>query len=141
MNGESYEAAPPAMGVFVGTALPAMGASSGTNLQAMGELYGTAPPMNGEPNEAAPPAMGASYRGAAPPAMGASNGMNLQATGDPQGTAPPMIILAEQQVSWKGKDCGKANESLVSSDVVSLPQSKICMDTFLIPPFRLSAFS
>jgi hypothetical protein len=28
------------------------------------------------------------------------------------------------QVSWKGEDCGKINEFLLSSDNVSLPQSK-----------------
>ena len=39
MNGE-YEAAPPAMGVSVGTAPPAMGASNETNFQVMGVLQG-----------------------------------------------------------------------------------------------------
>ena len=33
-------------------------------------------------------------------------------------------IWLEQQVSWKGEDCGKANELLLSADDVSLPQSK-----------------
>ena len=42
------------------------------------------------------------------------------------------------QVSWKGEDCGKVNELLLSSDNVSLPQSKSCMDTFLTPPLSLS---
>jgi hypothetical protein len=42
------------------------------------------------------------------------------------------------QVSWKGEDCGKVNEFLLSSDDVSLPQSKSCMDTFLTPPLSLS---
>ena len=44
----------------------------------------------------------------------------------------------EQQVSWKGEDCGKVNELLLFSDGVSLPQSKSCMDTFLTPPFSLN---
>ena len=44
----------------------------------------------------------------------------------------------EQQVSWKGEDCGKVNELLLSADDVSLPQSKSCMDMFLTPPFSLN---
>ena len=47
-------------------------------------------------------------------------------------------IWLEQQVSWKGEDCGKVNELLLSADDVSLPQSKSCMDTFLTPPFSLN---
>ena len=42
------------------------------------------------------------------------------------------------QVSWKGEDCGKVNEFLLSSDNISLPQSKSWMDTFLTPPLSLS---
>jgi len=42
------------------------------------------------------------------------------------------------QVSWKGEDCGKVNEFLLSSDNVSLPLSKSRMDTFLTPPFSSS---
>ena len=44
----------------------------------------------------------------------------------------------EQQVSWKGEDCGKVNEFMESLDIDSLPQSKSCMDTFLTPPFSLN---
>ena len=44
----------------------------------------------------------------------------------------------EQQISWKGEDCGKLKELLLSADDVSLPQSKSCMDTFLTPPFSLN---
>ena len=77
MNGESYEAAPPAMGVSVGTALPAMGASNGTNLQATGDLYGAAPPMTDIFHEAAPPMLGVSHSGTTTPStMGASYGTN-----------------------------------------------------------------
>ena len=47
-------------------------------------------------------------------------------------------VRLEQQVSWKGEDCGKANEFMVSLDVDSLPQSKGRMDTFLTPPFSLN---
>ena len=50
-----------------------------------------------------------------------------------------IILAGEAACRSLGKEkIGNINELLLSSDNVSLPQSKSCMDTFLTPPLSLS---